>query len=287
MIVLLFGSSDQNNLSNHSSDKKEWPVYFSVGHIDSTTRSTTLNLATILVAHLPVPPKYHFQGDGKITAMQRRKVHNLEVWRKVFERIFCRLKVHLNTGKVMLCANGWMLQCYPVICAWTADYFEIIHLHSIKQPICSVRKALKLSFGDWNSSSLNVRDYRLYSQKMILATQGDAMERWEPGQLLEDWVVGTSEGVFWNMKCISRRTIFGCDILHSIYCGMLKHWMDWVIPFSNNIARSTNSTSSKRWSLCIVASLDSTSHIARWHNGVVMRWRHWCVWLFQFSWRLC
>ena len=76
----------------------------------------------------------------------------------------------------MLCTDGWMWQCYPVICAWMADYFENIHLHSIKQPHCPVCEEPKLSFGEGNSSSWRLRDYRLYFKIMILATQGDETE---------------------------------------------------------------------------------------------------------------
>jgi len=94
----------------------------------------------------------------------------------VFKLIFRPLDVLFNTGKLMLCADGQMRQCYPVICAWTADYFENIHLHSIKQPHCPVCEAPKSSFGEGNSSSWLLRDYRLYFQRMILATQGDEMD---------------------------------------------------------------------------------------------------------------
>jgi len=46
----------------------ELPVYVSLGNIDSTIRSKPSNLASILVALLPVPPKYHFKGHVDATA---------------------------------------------------------------------------------------------------------------------------------------------------------------------------------------------------------------------------
>jgi hypothetical protein len=61
---------------------------------------------------------------------------------------------------------------------------------------------------------------------MILATLGDEMERQEARQYLEDGAVGTSEGVFWNMKCISPTTIIVSDILHTVYLSMRKHLID-------------------------------------------------------------
>jgi len=55
---------------------------------------------------------------------------------------------------------------------------------------------------------------------MIFMTHGDETERWEARQDLEDPVVGTSEGIFWNMKCISPTTIMVPNILHIIHLSM-------------------------------------------------------------------
>jgi hypothetical protein len=63
-IVPLFGISDQIHHTNYSGTKKEWPVYLSLGNIDSTIRSKPSNLASILVGLLPVPPKYLFKEHG-------------------------------------------------------------------------------------------------------------------------------------------------------------------------------------------------------------------------------
>jgi len=143
----------------------------------------------------------------------------------------------VNPGKLMLCADGRMWQCYPVICAWMADYCENIHLDSIKQPHCPECEAAKLSFGEGNSSSWQLSEYRLYFQKMILMTHGDETERCESRKYLEDRLVGTSAGVFWNMKCISPATIMVPDILHTVYPSMLKHLMDWVTTFPKQHSR--------------------------------------------------
>jgi len=64
--------------------------------------------------------------------MKEQQIHNQEILRKVFELIFRPLDVLFNTGKLLLCVDGRMRQCYPVIRARTADYFKNIYLHSIK-----------------------------------------------------------------------------------------------------------------------------------------------------------
>jgi len=161
---------------------KEWPVYLSLGNIDSTISSKPSNLASILVALLPVPRKYHFKGHGKTTAVKEQQIDNWEVLRKVFELFFGPLDALFTTEKLMLCAASRMQQYYPVISAWTAGTVGNIHLHSIKQPNCSVCEAPKSSFGEGNSLLWHLRDYWRYIQKMRLATQGDGTERREARQ---------------------------------------------------------------------------------------------------------
>jgi hypothetical protein len=68
-------------------------------------------------------------------------MNNREVLMKIFELRFCPLNTLFNTAKLMLCADGQLRQCYPVICTWSADYFENIHFHTINQPHCPVFKA--------------------------------------------------------------------------------------------------------------------------------------------------
>jgi len=137
----------------------------------------------------------------------------------------------------MLSLDSRMWQCYLIICAWKASYFQNSHFHSIKQPHCRMYPAPISSFGEVNSLLWQLGNYRLYFQMMIRVTQGDEMERHEARPYLGDQAVGTSEGIFWNMKCISPRTIIVPDILHSIHLGMLKHLMDWVTSFLQQHSR--------------------------------------------------
>jgi len=127
-------------------DKKEWPVYFSLWHSDSMIRLKPSNLGSILVALVPIQPHYHFKGLGKTNAVKEQRIHNLEVCRKVFEHIFCPLNTLYNTGKFLLCVDGHMWQCDPVICGWKADYFENIQSLSVKQPHRPAFEALKSLF---------------------------------------------------------------------------------------------------------------------------------------------
>jgi hypothetical protein len=79
-------------------DKKQWPVYLSLGNIDSTIRSQLSNLASILVTQLCVPPEYQLRGYGNTTAVKEKQIHNQEDFRMVFKHIFCPLDDLFETG---------------------------------------------------------------------------------------------------------------------------------------------------------------------------------------------
>jgi hypothetical protein len=104
----VFGILYQTYLTNYSGIKKEWPLYFNLGSVNWTIRSKHSNPASILVALLLVPSKYHFTEAGNTTAMKEQQIHNREVLRRVFNLIFAPLNVHLNTGKPKHCAAGQM-----------------------------------------------------------------------------------------------------------------------------------------------------------------------------------
>jgi len=72
----------------------------------------------------------------------------------------------------------------------------------------------------------------------------------------------------------------------SSFLVWLSGWWTGYRPSVNNIPESTNSASAVQWCVHILASLDSTSHVGRWRNGVARRWMHWSLWWFQLLWQL-
>lgn len=76
-------------------------------------------------------------------------------------------------------------------------------------------------------------NYRLCFHQMTLTTQGDEEMGWEARQYVDDDMVGTSKGVFWNINCIIPTTILVPNMLHTMSLGTVLHLMDWVISFHN------------------------------------------------------
>jgi len=56
-LVPLIFMSDQTHLSNFAGDKKEWPVYITIGNLSSKIRQMPSTHSVVMVALLPIPIK--------------------------------------------------------------------------------------------------------------------------------------------------------------------------------------------------------------------------------------
>jgi hypothetical protein len=76
MTVPSLRSLEQKCHTNSSGNKKEWPVHMSLENINWMIKSTPLNLGSIVDPSLPIPPRYHHNGHGKISSKKQKKIHN-------------------------------------------------------------------------------------------------------------------------------------------------------------------------------------------------------------------
>ena len=173
----MLGSSDQTHLTNYSGDKKAWPVFLNLGNVRSSEWLKAMRNCSFLAALLPVPPKHCFHGPEKSSELKAQQDYNREVLRKVFEIIFTPLNNLFKRGKHMLCSDGRVRKCFPIICVWTADYVENVNLHSIKSGLCHVCEAPKSSFESTISSPATPRDYSGYFRKLGEATHPSYSQR--------------------------------------------------------------------------------------------------------------
>jgi len=56
-LVPLIFKSDGTHLSNFAGDKKEWPVYMTIGNLSSKIRQMPSTDSIVMVALLPIPIK--------------------------------------------------------------------------------------------------------------------------------------------------------------------------------------------------------------------------------------
>src|SRR5205807_3332724 len=97
-LVPIIGLSDQTHLTNFSGDKKAWPVYMMIRNMLSQTRNSPVKMSILLLALLPVPPK--FTGESARTDETQRQM-NADSLKAVFDLIFVPLQQIVRGGTVI------------------------------------------------------------------------------------------------------------------------------------------------------------------------------------------
>src|SRR5207302_1835736 len=156
-LVPIIGLSDQTHLTNFSGDKKAWPVYMTVGNILSRTRNSPAKMPILLLALLPVPPK--FSGESARADETQRQM-NADSLQAAFDLIFAPLQPVAQDGTVMDCSDGKRRLCFPILSAWIADHAEHVALHGINSKSCPKCEVPGRELGD-PRRTYNARDYTL------------------------------------------------------------------------------------------------------------------------------
>jgi len=106
ILVPLIFMSDGTHLSNFAGDKKEWPVYMTIGNISLKIRQIPSTHSVVIVALLPTPIK---NRNIPQTWLDEQRQTNREVLNKVLRRV-----LHLLTFKQNPSAES---RYYNVLCA--------------------------------------------------------------------------------------------------------------------------------------------------------------------------
>jgi len=213
--------SDQTNLTNLLGDKKAWPVYITIGSLPSARRNRPGSIAVLLLALLPVPPK--FSKSSKADRHQRKI--NADTVQDVFELIFAPLQDVAHVGIPIDCGDGKVRLCFPIRSARIADPMEKVALHVLKTNACPKCEVLTNELGT-NARSYRARDYARYqSYKPQSQTTGSETD--------DDHVMnlGIGQNIFYGLYRVSPSHLYKPDILHTIYLALFKHMMDWIEAF--------------------------------------------------------
>jgi hypothetical protein len=115
--------ADGTHLSNVAGDKKEWPVYMTIGNLSSKIRQMPSTHSVVIVALLPIPIK---NRDIPQKPVDEQRQINSEVLNKVprwvLQQFSSKQHPSAKSGHYnVLCADGNFRHCKPVLAAWLAD----------------------------------------------------------------------------------------------------------------------------------------------------------------------
>jgi len=226
-LVPLIFMSDTTHLSNFAGDKKEWPVYMTIGNLSSKIHQMPSTYTVVMVALLPIPIKNRNIPQKQLDEQRQT---NREVLNEVLRRVLQPLtfKQNANTKSRyynVLCADGNFRCCKPVSAAWLADCPEYSDLHHLEWHVCFRCQRPKNELGDYVPSDKQHprRDHNVYR------TLSNANHKAADAELSSRHV---HEGfnVFRHIPC-TMSDLPKPDPLHTMQIGMLVHLQKWIFHF--------------------------------------------------------
>jgi len=211
--------SDQTHLGNLSGDKKGWPVYLTLGNHLATWHNRPGSFAVLLLGLLPVPPKL-----TKSSADHLQRQINADTIRGVFELLFERLQNAALEGVNIDCADGKVRRCFPILSAWIADHMENVALHGIKSNVRRKCEVLPGELGT-DANSHRARDYARYERCERESASDDSRTMFATRR------IDLEKKVFHRLYPVSAPGLHKPDLLHTVYLGLFKHLMDWILGF--------------------------------------------------------
>ena len=167
----IIGLSDQTHLTNFSGDKKAWPVYMMIGNILLRTRGTPAKMLILLLALLPVQPK--FTGESA-SANEAKWQTNADVLRAVFDLVLAPLQQVAREGTVMDYADGKTCLCFPILSAWIADHAEHAALQGTGSKSCPKCEVPCEELGGHPWRIYETSDYMRYREKALRDAPAEA-----------------------------------------------------------------------------------------------------------------
>jgi hypothetical protein len=130
-IVQVICASHKTHLTNFSGDQHAWPLYLTIGNIQTDIRWTRKKRLWILVGRIPCLPK-----SAKNT---------YEACHSVVGTVLSLLRTLDITGPGLKwnCADGFQRQCYPLLAAWVGDYPQHVLIAQVSYgsyPMCVILK---------------------------------------------------------------------------------------------------------------------------------------------------
>ena len=226
-LVPLIFMSYKTHLLNFAGDKKEWPVYMTIGNQSSKIRRMPSVHTVVMVALLPIPMKNRKIPQQRLDE-QRQTNHEVlnEVLRRVLKPLTFTLIPSAESGNYkILFADGNFRRCKQVLAAWLADCPENSDLHHLERHVCFCCEYPKTELGDYVPSYKQHprRDHNVYRTLSNANTKAADAE-------LSSHHVHRRFNVFrhipWIVSVLPKP-----DLLPTMQIGMLDHLQNWIFHF--------------------------------------------------------
>jgi len=135
-----------------------------IGNILSQTRNSPAKMPILLLALLPVPPKFTGESASANEAQWRTNADTLQA---VFDLVLAPLQPVAQEGTVIDCAYGKTCLFFPILWAWIADHAELAALQGIGSKSCPKCEVPCEGLGGDPRRIYETRDYMRYREKVL------------------------------------------------------------------------------------------------------------------------
>jgi len=226
-LVPLIFMSDGTHLSKFAGDKKEWPVYMTIGNLSLKIHQMTSTHTVITVALLPIPIKNHNIPQKWLDEQRQtnREVLNEVLWRVLQPLTFKQNSNAENGYYNVLCADGNFRRCKLVLAALLADCPEYSDRDHLERHVSFWYECPKNKLGDYVPSDKQHprRDHNLYRMLSNSNTKAADAE-------ISSWHVHQGFNLFRHIPCIMS-DLPKPNLLHTMQIGMLDHLQKWIFHF--------------------------------------------------------
>ena len=133
-LVPLIFMSDGTHLSNFAGNKKEWPVYMTIGNLALKIHQMPSRHSIVMVALLPIPIKNRNMPQKRLDTQQQTSREVLHtVLRQVLQPVTCNHNPSTESRYYnVFCADHNFRHSNPVLAALLADCREYSDLHHLE-----------------------------------------------------------------------------------------------------------------------------------------------------------
>jgi len=190
-----------------------------LGNLPPTRRNRPGSFAVLLLAVFPVPPKL-----TKSSADHLQRQINADTLRDVFELLFEPLQNAALEGVNIDCADRKVRGSFSILSVWIADHMEKVAHHRRKLNVCPKWELLPGEL-ETDANRHRARDYARYERCEPESASDDS------GTMFETLGIDLEKGVFHGLHRVSAPGLHKPDLLHTVYLGLFKHLMDWILGF--------------------------------------------------------
>ena len=189
-----------------------------------------------LLGLLPIPPKR--KEDPAAVRIDKQEISDAilqECLRRIFAPL-CSRKL-AERGIIVECADGAERHCFPIVCGWLADMVEKTKILGLMSHACHSCETPEALYGQYPPNGVRPppRDHRSYQKAAQVLDNMDAVPRakaLEAQKRLNAARIRHTPIALWDFNPMTPlSSLFKPDILHTLYLGMMKSLMEWVIGF--------------------------------------------------------